>query len=579
MEAPVIVCGLGKVGRRVVEFLRVAGVPVIVLDTKSNDSDATPGVTFVVGDCRKRESLERAGVASARGVVIVTSEDLVNIAAALLVRGMNPRCRIVVRMFNQNLLTRFGAAVQNMTALSVSALTAPLIALSALTGDELGAFPLDGGAHLIAEVPVTPGSELAGRTLDEVGRRHRWLILAHRDAMGAVRRLAAVPGGRKLSAGDRVVVCGRTEDVSPLTANGTSDGDAVRWAGRVRRLGRTLGRTVADIDLPVKLGLAGLALTLLASTAVFRFGLGTTWGGGLYETVSVIATGGDLHGEGRPEWAKVFLSLLKVAGVGLIAGFTAVVTQYLLRLRLGGAFEVRRIPDGGHVVVCGLGNLGFRCVEELRRLGHSVVAVELDERNPYVPTVRRMGTPVIVGDATVPAVLAQARCGAAKAVIACADAELVNLEVALLVRDANPRQRVVVRLSDADFAQALRDAADIRLALAVPALAAPAFAAALYGDRVLTLLTIEGEPYAVVELAVAAGFEQPLAPAAAAYRFVPVSLSGRPAFAGGNPADVRLAAGDKLTVIVAMADLDRLLRRETPVIAPAPAPASASAPS
>ena len=202
-------------------------------------------------------------------------------------------------------------------------------------------------------------------------------------------------------------------------------------------------------------------------------------------------------------------------------------------------------------------------VEELTRLGHSVVAVETDERNPYVPTVRRMGTPVVVGDAAVPAVLRQARCGTARAVIACADAELVNLEVALLVRDLNPRQRVVVRLNDEDFARVVREAADIRLALAVPALAAPAFAAALYGDRVLTLFALAGDSFAVVELTAAAGFESLLAVAMVDYRFVPVGLGGRPAFAlEGIPTGTRLAAGDRLTVVVAMGDLDRLLRRE-----------------
>ena len=559
-------CGLGQVGRRVVEFLRVAGVPVVVIDTVAGNAAQLPaGVEFVLGDCRKRESLERAGVATARGVVIVTSEDLVNISAALLVRSLNPKCRVVARMFNQNLLTRLGSAVQNMTALSVSALTAPLLVLSALTGDQLGAFPLDGGAHLIAEVPVPAGSSLVGRTLADVARQHRWLVLGHRDGMGVLRRLHGVPGDRRLTAGDKVVVCGRTVDVSPSTAAGDQDGEAVRWAGRLRRLGRALARSVADVDLPVKVGAAALAVTLLVSAAVFHYALDTTWGGGLYESVSVIATGSELHGEGRPEWAKVFLSALKLAGIGLIAGFTAMVTQYLLRLRLGGAFEVRRIPDGGHVVVCGLGNLGFRCVEELTRLGHSVVAVETDERNPYVPTVRRMGTPVIVGDAAVPAVLRQVRCDTARAVIACADAELVNLEIALLVRDLNPRQRVVVRLNDEDFARVVREAADIKLALAVPALAAPAFAAALYGDRVLTLFTLGGSSFAVVELTVVAGFELLLAVAMADYQFVPVGLTGRPAFAlDGIPTGHRLSAGDRLTVVVAMADLDRLLRREAP---------------
>ena len=83
--------------------------------------------------------------------------------------------------------------------------------------------------------------------------------------------------------------------------------------------------------------------------------------------------------------------MLKIAGAALLAGFTAIFTNYLIRARLGGALEVRRIPDGGHVVVCGLGNVGFRCVEELVRMGEPVVAVDRVNDNPFAATVRRMG--------------------------------------------------------------------------------------------------------------------------------------------------------------------------------------------
>mgnify|MGYP003907358231 CR=1 FL=1 len=72
----------------------------------------------------------------------------------------------------------------------------------------------------------------------------------------------------------------------------------------------------------------------------------------------------------------------------------------------------------------------------------------------------------------------------ARAVIAVTSNDLINLEVALLVRELNSKQRVVLRLSDAALAQTLREAADIRFALSVPVLAAPAFVASLLGDRV-----------------------------------------------------------------------------------------------
>ena len=67
-------------------------------------------------------------------------------------------------------------------------------------------------------------------------------------------------------------------------------------------------------------------------------------------------------------------------------------------------------------------------------------------------------------------------------------------------RELNPKQRVVVRLADTHLAQTLREAANVRLALSTSALAAPAFFAALYGDRVQNIFLIEGQVLAVLDV-------------------------------------------------------------------------------
>jgi Trk K+ transport system NAD-binding subunit len=569
VEQTVVVCGLGQVGRRVVDFLASAGVPVVVVDTHpEHAATLPPGMKFVTGDCRRPDVLQQANIGQVRGVLVVTSDDLVNITTALLVRQLNPQCRIVVRMFNQNLIARLGASVKNTTALSVSALTAPFLAMSALTGDSLGGFPLEEGPQQIMEVVVTESSPLVNRRVSEVAGQYQWLVLGYSSSTGQVKRLEEIPSDIRLSVGDVLAVCGSAASMRPFCTDDSSSLDGVLWAGRLKRLSRTVRRTLAEVDLPVKIGFSLILSTMLLGTLVFNLGLGTTWQDGLYQTVSIIATGADLHGEGRPEWAKVFLSILKISGLGIVAGFTAIVTQYLVRAKLGGAFEVAKIPDGGHVVVCGLGNVGFRVVEELLKLGRSVVAIEKATDNNYAATVRRMGVPVVTGDATVPTVLKQARCDTARAVITTADAELVNLEIALLVRELNAKQRVVVRLNDENFAEAVRDAADIKLALAIPSLAAPAFAAALFGDRVLTLVNLFNKPYAIIELTITAEdsiFRDTLLQVGMIdYRFLPLAVSGRRSFAvEGIPSSYRLQAGDRLTVLLAIRDLEKLLRRES----------------
>ena len=146
MDQPVIMCGLGRLGRRVLEYLRAAGMTVVVVDQKCDPADPSlQGLRVVTGDFRQAEVLEAAGLRQARGVLILTSDDLVNISTTLTARHQNPRVRIVVRMFNQNLIPRLGKAVENVFSLSVSGMTALLVALTALTGEALGAFSLEDG--------------------------------------------------------------------------------------------------------------------------------------------------------------------------------------------------------------------------------------------------------------------------------------------------------------------------------------------------------------------------------------------------------------------------------------------------
>ncbi|MCS6866945.1 MAG: NAD-binding protein [Gemmataceae bacterium] len=567
MNRPVVLCGLGRVGWRVFESLRAAGWPTVVVDAQiAPDDPRLAGVVVVPGDCRRTELLEQAGVKDAHAVVIVTSDDLVNIATALHVRRMNPTARVVVRMFNQNLIARLAGAVKNTVALSVSALVAPVLALTAVSGDTIGAFKVDDGPRQVSELRIADGSHWVGWRISALATECDVLPLVYISQRGETQLLHAIQRDIPLTAGDRLVVCGSPPAIRKLQEQGRGElWPGVQWAGAIHRWLRTVRRTLREVDLSVKIITPVLFITLLASTLIFHYGLGAAWGDGLYQTVSVIATGGELHGEDKPEWAKVFLSVLKLAGAALVAGFTAILTNYLLRARLGGALEMRRVPDSGHVIVCGLGNIGYRVVEELTAMGERVVAIDKAKEGPLLETVRRKGVPAFVGDATVLEMLRQVHAATAKAVIAATSSELVNLEIALLVRELNPKQRVVVRLIDPQFAEAVREAADIRNAISAPALAAPAFAAAVYGDRVQTLVSSAGRTLVVVDLIVNSPDDHlngaSVRALALDYCLLPIALGLR------DPASLRgyrLKVGDKLTVVAELADYERLLRQHPP---------------
>ena len=571
MDQPVILCGLGRVGGRVLEYLQAAGIPVVVVDNCcAADDPRLAQARLVRGDCRRREVLAEAGVVGARGVLILTSNDLVNISTALMVRSLDADVRVVLRMFNQNLIGRLGKAVRNVYALSTSILTAPLLALTALTGQALGAFRLDGwpaGRRQVAEVTVGPGSPLLGRAVAEATGPRQALVLAHLPADAPARFFLDVVPEARLGAGDRLVVCGEPHRVAALLGRADDLDPAVRWANPLRRNLRVLWRTLSEVDLPVRICTGVLLSVMVISTITLHLGWDkNSLVDAFFRTVSLMATGADMHNEDyHSAWLKVFVSVLRVVGAALTAAFTAIVTNYLLRARLGGALEVRRIPDGGHVIVCGLGNVGYRVVEELLGYCERVVVIELSRDGRFVTTARRQGVPVIIGDATVREVLRQAHSPTARAVVAVTNNDLVNLEVALLVRDLNPSQRVVVRLSEPNLAETLRESANVRFALSIPALAAPAFVAGLFGDRVLSVCLVHGRLLAVLNLRIGPQDTSLIGSTARAvavdYRLLPVALATADGKQIARPLDVRLGPGDELTAIVGLADMERLLRR------------------
>jgi Trk K+ transport system NAD-binding subunit len=581
MDQPFIICGLGRIGWRILEYLQAGSFPVVVIDTNCSADDPRLGrATLVRGDCRRQEILIQAGVRGSRGVIVVTSDDLVNISTALAIRNLNADVRIVVRMINENLIARLGKAVANVFALSVATLVGPVLALTALSGQALGTFRVDGteeGTFQVSEVTVQQRSAWPNRTIAELAAEQRVVVLAHFPATVKARLLHEVIPESILAGGDRLIVCGKPRDLTPLLTEAEEQVPPhVLWASFLRRNWRMLGRTLREVDLAVKITSAVLVGVIALSTLILHLAGGrNTEGGNLeisitdafFRSISLMATGAAMRGEDYWPWEKVFAGLLRIAGAATFAAFTAIVTNYLLRAHLGGAFEIRRIPDSGHIVVCGLGNIGFRVVRELKGSDQSVVVVERAGDNPFISTVRGLGVPVILGDATVASVLEQAHSATARAVIAATTNDLVNLEIALLVRETNPQQRVVPCLADAHLAQSIREAANVRLNLSIPTLAAPSFVASLFGDKVQSVFMLQGRLLAAVDLTI-----QPLdtwlsgqyvRSVAIDYHLVPAAVFAADGTALPQPLEARLEAGWRLVGILALPDLERLFRRES----------------
>jgi len=154
-----------------------------------------------------------------------------------------------------------------------------------------------------------------------------------------------------------------------------------------------------------------------------------------------------------------------------------------------------------HIIVVGLGHLGYRVVTKLHEMGEQIAVVELKANADNVTATLGLGIPVIQDDATRPAALESANVKDARTIILASQNDAMNLQIALKARSLNPKIVVVIRIFDEDFAHALQEQFGF-IALSATEMAAPVFAAAAAGADVTNPISVEGQLLSLARLTV-----------------------------------------------------------------------------
>jgi Trk K+ transport system NAD-binding subunit len=156
-----------------------------------------------------------------------------------------------------------------------------------------------------------------------------------------------------------------------------------------------------------------------------------------------------------------------------------------------------------HIVLIGLGHLGFRVAQRLHEMSENVVVVEINLGTHTTIAARDMGIPIIQADARHPGSLEAANIKDARTIILASQDDAMNLQIALRARSLNPDIQVVIRIFDEDFAHSLQEQFGFT-ALSATDMAAPVFAAAASGADVTNPISIEGQQLSLARLKVLA---------------------------------------------------------------------------
>ncbi len=169
----VVVVGLGRIGRKVTSLLTELNQPLVALaDAQTNtaelSTELSTQVPLLVGNIL--EELASANLATAKSVIAVTNDPMLNLEVALfasekaLSRTFSPIVRTRSQSFSDNLM----AMMPQAQTFSPYALSAEAFAGAAFGENILGLFRLSGQNILIAEYLITSGDTLAGRQMGQI---------------------------------------------------------------------------------------------------------------------------------------------------------------------------------------------------------------------------------------------------------------------------------------------------------------------------------------------------------------------------------------------------------------------------
>lgn len=473
MKPRIIVCGLGRTGYKIFCLLRQQGAIVVGISDRPLRCE---GSDVVVGNLQAASSLLAAGIQNAHTLVLAGDDDAVNLAILMQARILNPKIRIINRLFNTSLGDRLDHTLPEHTTMSVSSLAAPVFSFAALGNQAIGQLRLFNQTWPIHEEYIDENHAWKGRKLRDLWEDRSRMLIYYLPADNKIDLVSAVLAHGYLQQGDRLIIATQP---SVRSRRKTFTQKLLKIITNLRRLQQ---QTQSAVSVSITLLLIILAATFTYTTVNFHVSIVDAF----YFSVGMItgAGGNDKVVENAPDSIKIFTVIMMLVGAGMIGLFYALLNDFILGTRLREYWEAARIPQRNHYIICGLGGIGVQIAKQLQANGHEVAVIDSDPNNRFLSTARSLKIPVIQGDASLSTILEEANIKQAEALLAVTSSDMSNLEIALSAKGLAPKLPVIVRNQDPHFALMVQQVFEFEAVLSPTEIAAPAFAAAAIGGRI-----------------------------------------------------------------------------------------------
>ncbi|MCX6182438.1 MAG: potassium channel family protein [Bacteroidetes bacterium] len=231
-------------------------------------------------------------------------------------------------------------------------------------------------------------------------------------------------------------------------------------------------------DKFLKFLIGTFALLVIGATAFFHYSEDLRWIDALYFVVVTLSTVGygDINLQSASEISKlvgIFLILCSTVYVWLI--FSLLIDR-IIKKRTQLSLGRKKYSYKDHIILCGLGRLGFFIAEQLHQRGEKIVIVEANEESSNIEHFRSLNIDVYFGDARLPRVLQDVGAKNCKALISVINDDYANIEIGLNAKYFQSDIQLILRVFDEKMAAVIKDKFQIHLTQSMSFVAAENFA-------------------------------------------------------------------------------------------------------
>lgn len=221
----IAIVGLGRIGQRVAALLGEFKQTIVGISIENSlERPDLPNIALVSGTIK--DSFANARLDTAKSVVAVTGDEILNLEIALMVQSVNPECHLAIRTSGRRLSDRMSQLFPKAHVLGTYAITAEVFAAAAFGENVIDLFRLNGRTILVTEYFIEEGDSLNGLLLSEVNYGYGVISLLHQKT-----RLSSnlMPSDDiRLIPGDRLIVLATIEGLQGIE-KGNLDLKAKCW--------------------------------------------------------------------------------------------------------------------------------------------------------------------------------------------------------------------------------------------------------------------------------------------------------------------------------------------------------------